>query len=677
MTKKNSVTKLIIIVPIFFIIVTIIAMSMISISLVYKHYSKDLENYTNQEVELQKQYIKNQIDNIYNYIEYKKTEAPNRLKEKLKNRVYMAYDLANNIYKNRKGKVSEKELKKEILETIRKVKFGENGYFFIAEMVGDNEIISRMLPATPTKENISAYGLKDIDGKYYVQELAKVAKTQKEGYVTYKWYKLTKKEQYDKISFVKIFEPYNWFIGYGEYIDDFEKNIKEEALKRLNLYRYSSNGYIWTSSIDNILLEHPFRADAIGKFDLGSDKKTGLPLNELFIKEALLHDEGSFVEYYWNKPNDERALKKIGYVKHIKDWDWVVGTGVYYEDIVINVKKLIDKEDKEVNEIVFNILIISFILLLTSIVVSILISRKINGDFLDYEESLKEKQNELEKLNLSLEEKVKEKTSELVDLNEQLEIKVQKRSDEIKEKNRVLEEQSKMVALGEMIGNIAHQWRQPLSAISVAASGMKIKKELNLLEDEDVINLSDNIVKNTQYLSRVIDDFRNYIKGEKELVKFNINESLVQALSIFDSSVHNHNLTIIKRFDENIIVYNYINELVQALVNILNNSKDALKEKQQNEDNRIIIITTFIKNNKACISIKDSAGGIENKIINKVFEPYFTTKDKTQGTGLGLYMTYQIITNSMNGKIHVENCEFTYNENLYHGANFIIELDKI
>ncbi|WP_419764903.1 MAG: cache domain-containing protein [Arcobacter sp.] len=677
MNKKNSVIKFIIIVPIFFIIVTIITMSAISVSLVYKHYNSDLKNYTNQEVELQKQYIKNQIDNIYSYIEYKKTEAPKRLKEKLKNRVYMAYDLANNIYKNKKGKVSEQELKKEILETIRKVRFGKNGYYFIAEMVGDNEIISRMLPATPTKENISAYALKDIDGKYYVQELANVAKTQKEGYVTYKWYKLTKKEQYDKISFVKIFEPYNWFIGYGEYIDDFEKNIKEEALKRLTLYRYPPNGYIWTSSTDNILLEHPFRPDAIGKFDLGSDKKTGLPLNKLFIKEALLNPDGTFVEYYWNKPNEKRALKKIGYVKHIKDWNWVIGTGVYHEDINTKVKKLIEKEETEVNEIIFSILTISLILLLTSIAISILISKKINRNFLDYEESLKDKQSELEKLNLSLEEKVKEKTSELLELNEQLEIKVQNRSDEIKEKNRVLEEQSKMVALGEMIGNIAHQWRQPLSSISVAASGMKLKKELNLLEDEDILNLSDNIVKNTQYLSQVIDDFRNYIKGEKELVKFNINESVSQALSIFDSSINNHNLKIIKLLDDNIIINNYLNELIQALVNILNNAKDSLKEKQEDENKRIIVITTSVKDGKANISIKDSAGGIKDDVLKKVFEPYFTTKDKSQGTGLGLYMTYQIITDSMKGKIYVENSEFIYNNSLYHGANFIIELDKL
>ncbi len=677
MTKKNNVTKFIIIVPIFFIIVTIIAMSSISISLVYEHYNKDLKNYTEQETELQKQYIKNQIDSIYNYIEYKKTEAPQRLREKLKNRVYMVHNLANDIYEKNKDKLSQKELRKKIIETLRKVRFGKNGYFFIAEMVNETKIMARMLPATPARENVNAYGLKDIDGNYYVQEFAKVSKEKREGFVTYKWYKLTQKEQFDKISFVKIFEPYNWFIGYGEYIDDFEKNIKEEALKRLDLFRYPPHGYIWTLGTNHILLEHPFRKSDVGKLDTGFDKKTEKPLGDLFIQKALENENGSFIQYHWNKPNDTEALKKIGYVRHIKDWDWVIGTGVYLDDIHRAVKKQKNKEEIEVNEIVFNILVISIIILIIVSIISFLISKKINERFSNYEENLKSKQDELEKVNSNLEEKVEEKTKELLDLNEQLEVKIEIGIEEIKEKNRTLEEQSKMVALGEMIGNIAHQWRQPLSSISVAASGMKIKKELNLLEDNEIINLSDNIVKNTQYLSQVIDDFRNYIKGEKELVKFDINHAVLQSLNILDSSINNHKITVVKNFHENIYLSNYLNELIQALVNVLNNAKDALKENQKDEKDRVIIVSTFRKNDKAFISIKDTAGGIKDDIINKVFEPYFTTKDKSQGTGLGLYMTYQIITSSLNGNIKVKNSEFTHNNKRYRGADFLIELNKL
>ena len=677
MTKKSNITKYIVIIPIIFILITIIGMYSISTTLLYSHFDKDLKNYTDQEIEIQKQYIKNQIDSLHNYIEYKKTETPIRLKERLKDRVYMAYNLVEDIYRAKKGKISDKELQTEIIETIRKIRFGENGYFFIAEMKSDTEIIAKMIPATPAKENMNAFLTKDVDGKFYVQEFAKVSKTQKEGYVTYKWYKLTIKDQFEKVSFVKIFEPYNWFIGYGEYIDDIEKNIKEEAKKRLDLFRYSPNGYVWTHTTNHILLQQPYRTKSIGADDSLLEDKKGTKIIQEFVKKALENEEGSFVEYYWNKPNDTELVKKIGYVRHIKDWDWVIGTGVYLEDIGITVDKLKEKEEREINEVIIETLIMSGTILFIVSIISFLIFKKINKDFLDYENSLKSKQNELEELNFSLEEKVEEKTKELKELNEQLEIKIQEGIEEINEKNKTLEQQSKMVALGEMIGNIAHQWRQPLSSISVAASGMKIKKELNILEDEDIISLSDGIVKNTQYLSQVIDDFRNYIKGEKNLVKFDINESIIQALNIFDSSIHNHRLKIVKNLEENIFVNSYLNELVQALVNILNNAKDALKEKQKDENNRIIEITTFIKENKACISIKDSAGGIDDDIVNKVFEPYFTTKDKSQGTGLGLYMSYQIITNSMSGKIYVENSKFTYNDNTYIGANFIIELDKL
>ncbi|ADG93525.1 integral membrane sensor signal transduction histidine kinase [Arcobacter nitrofigilis DSM 7299] len=678
MAKKTNVTKLIIIVPIFFIFTTIIAMSSITISILYENYNKNILNLSHQELELQKQHIKTQIDSIYNYIEYKKTEAPKRFKQKLKDRVYMAYSLANKIYEKEKDKLPKEELQKKILETLRKVRFGNTGYFFVAEIKSDTETIAKMLPATPEKEGTNVYLIKDIDNKYYGKEFVKVISEKKEGFVHYKWHKLTNnKEQIEKTSFIKSFPPYNWFIGYGEYMDDFEKNIKKEALDRLKLFKYPNYGYIWTISTNRVLLEHPYKKSDIGKINTELDKKTGALLSDLFIKAALKDENGSFVEYHWTKPNGTKILKKIGFVRYIKDWDWVIGTGVYLEDIHSNVEKFKEKETHEIKDVILNILIISIIILIIVSIISYLISKKINGKFLDYEESLKNKQYELEKANSTLENKVQEKTKELKELNEKLELKVKARTEEIAKKNKVLEEQSKMVALGEMIGNIAHQWRQPLSSISVAASSIHLKKELNILEDQDLFDLTDNIVKNTQYLSQVIDDFRNYVKGEKKLVNFDINDSVKQALNILDASVHNHKLIIIKDFEKNIFLDNYLNELIQALVNILNNAKDALKEKQKDESNRIIFIKTYSSKDKAYISIKDSAGGVDESLVNKIFEPYFTTKDKTQGTGLGLYMTYQIISDSMKGKIHVENSEFTHNKKLYRGANFIIELAKL
>ncbi|PLY05252.1 MAG: hypothetical protein C0625_14585 [Arcobacter sp.] len=525
-----------------------------------------------------------------------------------------------------------------------------------------------MIPSSPNLENRNSINLKDAAGKYFVQEAINIVKSKDEGFLEYQWYKLSDKKQYKKISFVKFFKPFDWYIGYGEYLDDFEIEVMEEAKKRLNLFKFDKNEYVWTHNSKYILLQHPYRKKDIGTDDTNLVDKKNTKIIQLFVSKALEKKEGSFVEYYWNKPNDNKLTKKIAYIRYFEDWDWVIGTGLYLEDIELILKNLKDNKEKEIKHILFKSTLFVLIILFLVIISSLLISRRVNNSFLSYKKKIEKHKDELE-------EKVRDKTIELHELNEQLEEKITQRVKELKDKDEILTQQSKMVALGEMIGNIAHQWRQPLSAISTAASGLRVKKEMDILDDDDIIEFSDGIVKNANYLSQVIEDFKNYIKGEKLKIDFDLKEAILHALNIFDSSIHNHNLKIIKNFKNEIIVKNYKNELVQALVNILNNAKDALKKYQENEDDRIIFISTDIIDNKAVLIIQDSGNGITENIINKIFEPYFTTKDKEQGTGLGLYMAYKIITDSMEGDIKVENSIFNYNNKSYKGAKFTIILD--
>ena len=226
---------------------------------------------------------------------------------------------------------------------------------------------------------------------------------------------------------------------------------------------------------------------------------------------------------------------------------------------------------------------------------------------------------------------------------------------DIKHKEEVMLQQSKMASLGEMIGNIAHQWRQPLSSISTAASGMKLQKEFNQLSDNEFDSTLDNITQTTQFLSQTIDDFQNYIKENKIKKEFDISKSIEKVLSLMKGTIVSNFIELNKNLTS-IVVESYENELNQVLLNILSNSKDALKN--INEDNRFIRVSLFKKDENAIIEIIDSGGGIDEKIINRVFEPYFTTKHKSQGTGLGLYMTHKIIKESINGNIFIENCSY-------------------
>ena len=244
---------------------------------------------------------------------------------------------------------------------------------------------------------------------------------------------------------------------------------------------------------------------------------------------------------------------------------------------------------------------------------------------------------------------------------------------DIKEKEKLLFQQSKMASMGEMIGNIAHQWRQPLSAISSAASGMKLQKEYGFLKEEDFISGIDAIVNSTQYLSKTIDDFRNFFKTDKLLKSFSVRKVIENILSLLSASFKNNEIEVITNLDDDSTIMGYENELTQAIINILNNAKDALI--LTNNEKRLIFITLKkVEDNIFQISIKDNGGGIKEEAISSIFEPYFTTKYNQQGTGIGLYMTHQIIVLHMKGKIRAQNCSFDFNNKSYKGAQFLIDL---
>jgi PAS domain S-box-containing protein len=245
---------------------------------------------------------------------------------------------------------------------------------------------------------------------------------------------------------------------------------------------------------------------------------------------------------------------------------------------------------------------------------------------------------------------------------------------DIKRKEKLFAEQSKLASMGEMIGNIAHQWRQPLSSISISASNIKVNYEMDMLEDDELVNELDSIVNSTVFLSDTINDFQSFIKGDAIASNFLLDESITKVLKLVDGNIKSADINVVLQIQDNIKLFGLANEFVQVLLNIINNAKDALVENKIN--NKLIIIKINYDTNKtnAIISIQDNANGIPNHIIDKIFEPYFTTKHKTNGTGLGLYMTNQMINEHMKGKVEVSNEIFTYNDVEYKGALFKISL---
>jgi signal transduction histidine kinase len=225
--------------------------------------------------------------------------------------------------------------------------------------------------------------------------------------------------------------------------------------------------------------------------------------------------------------------------------------------------------------------------------------------------------------------------------------------------------QSRQAAMGEMIGNIAHQWRHPLNILGLLLQQLEMFYNTGKFDTAFLNNSVSKGMGIIQHMSQTIDDFRNYFRPEKEQKLFNIQESISSTIALINDSFVSHTIHIEVENELPLEMVGFPNEFSQALLNILLNAKDALLERQI-EGPRISIAVTKT-NGKGFITIRDNAGGIEDGILERIFDPYFTTKGPQQGTGLGLYMAKMIIEKNMGGRLSARNDA--------DGAEFCIEVN--
>jgi len=252
-------------------------------------------------------------------------------------------------------------------------------------------------------------------------------------------------------------------------------------------------------------------------------------------------------------------------------------------------------------------------------------------------------------------------------LNDNLEKRVEEEITKRRKQEQILIQQSKLASMGEMIGNIAHQWRQPLNALSLILQNIKFSYEMDELNDDYMNKSIRKANAITSSMSTTIDDFRNFFKPNKNKEIFNLDIVLNRSISLIDSSYKNLDIEIdIINENKNIEIFGYEGEFSQVILNILANAKDALIDNNVNK--KKVTIHIYNEENYVNISIKDNGEGIPLEIIDKIFEPYFSTKEEGKGTGIGLYMSKTIIENNMNGKIFVNN--------LSDGVEFLIKIQN-
>jgi len=512
-----------------------------------------------------------------------------------------------------------------IKDTLRDIRFNEDrGYYFIYSMGLKNVL----LPPVPLEEGQDFSNYQDIKKDYVVRNFAKLVQKNKESFYTWYWLKPSdKSKHYKKVGFGKYFEPFDWFIGTGEYLDDFEQGIKNDLIEEIQNIRYNTRGYIFMHDYSGICLTH-INKTLIGKNRINYENNHGRKL----VQEAIdiAKNGGGYFEYETNYGKlTKKTTKKISYVDGIDDWGWQIGAGFYLNDIDKRITMKEDELKSKLHKTITELIVFSVFATIILILVFLEIARRAKKHFERYKKMIL---NEMKKNENQL---------------------------------MLLQQQSKLASMGEMIGNIAHQWRQPLNTLSISISKMSLLLEDEKLTKEVMLSSFDRMEKSILYLSQTIDVFRGFFKKGTGDKKFNLKITIENTLLILNDSFSNNFIELTFTSKQIVIIKGNEKELQQVIINILNNSKDAIVSKHIK--NAKVTISTKIIEDTVKIYIQDNGGGVPKEIGNKIFEPYFSTKFKDQGTGIGLYMSKIILEKHFKATIDYKNTK--------NGVEFCITLN--
>lgn len=378
------------------------------------------------------------------------------------------------------------------------------------------------------------------------------------------------------------------------------------------------------------------------------------PQKPFFIKKFLVKED----KYYENKTLEKSLInnidKKLLTIKSniytiikskkipsIENLNLQINAISIYITSLINYDLSLAVQEQRNTQKSFNtIMILSIIAIILVFLFSVLFSILIINNF--------------KNLHNSLEEKVTNKTKELMELNKYLKVKVSKEVSQNRKKDIIMFQQARFASLGEMLNNIAHQWRQPLGSITMIIQSFQTKMEMGKLTNELIQTKVDDALLLANNMSNTLDDFKNFFSPAKNKSTFLISDCIEHSIELSKYLLEAQNIQLKLEIKDNLELNTYYNELSHVFLNIISNSKDALSATSKKNDKIIKIIVSEFRDT-VIINFLDNGGGIDEEIVPKIFEPYYTTKYKSAGTGIGLYMSKQILEKHMNGSITYKN----------------------
>ena len=341
-------------------------------------------------------------------------------------------------------------------------------------------------------------------------------------------------------------------------------------------------------------------------------------------------------------------------LQSINQLDTSVSTLIAYQYKLANKEKEnISHKYEDTQLIVF---IMTALVLLTSLFFTLMITKNFQKMLLDLSRVVERRNTENEKMQALLESRVDEAV------------------EKAREQDQIMFQHARLASMGEMIGNIAHQWRQPLNALTLLIQSFGTKSLSGKLNQDFIDKQVDEGMRLAVAMSDTIEDFRNFFSPSKEKEHFDVSKSIHDTLEMSSFFCKDENIDIQVQCDSDIKVYGYSNEFSQVILNFINNARDNFKHKEIDEDKKIKIVVKKASGKEPMVEISfaDNGGGVEEHIIDRVFEPYFTTKHKATGTGIGLYMSKQIIETQMGGEVMVRNVKKEFDGKSYKCAEFKI-----
>ena len=568
------------------------------INKVHNYFERAKVNSMNEYIGTQKAESKQLTKQLVLLFEYTNNRVVPSMKEDLKKEVDIAYSIAQKIYTKYKKTKSKKEIQEHIKEALFEMIYNDQSEdIFITNFKAEAILHGSHL----SQEKIALY--QDADHRSIVlEEIQKVGKYG-EGYLESRRADSAKKE----IIYVKDLGIYNWYIGSSSLIESKQNLLKSDLLAMIKSIPVKKSNFI-------------------GVYEEG--KKLYLS-NKLDIDASILTKDEKWHKY---------QLKDYYYFsKYYAPFKWTLVYGFNTKFMSIKAKEKQESLDKMLaGEYSFIVKVSAFIIFII-VLLSLFLSLKVNKIFTNYQKEVQTRESALKELNESLEQRV--------------EAEVQAH----REKDKLLTQSSKMAEMGDMLSMIAHQWRQPLNQISYVIMNIESAHEYNELTEEYMQSKVKEANELLEFMSVTIDDFKNYFKPDKEQEEVELDEVVQKALALLQKTLKNEDIEVILDIENTPSLKLYRNEFIQVLLNLLKNARDALNA--QNIENKKIIIRIFQEEGSVVLKVCDNAGGIKEGIVEKIFDPYFSTKEASSGTGLGLYMSKMIIESHLGARLEVQNAK--------------------